>query len=279
MAEQVFDLRVLERRISAVTAVGQVVHAIWALARAQLPLAEQASADAGAYLDWVDEVVTRLAGAPLARTTRDRLYVVLGPERPYCGALPRRVLAQVPADGFIGFVGSRLVESAMRRPGLVARTLFTLPGAVSHDEHDEIAHRIAEAVLFHATRSHVELLYPRGGGSTLCTVVLLAGEREPVRRAPETWSPLPDVLAQAVKESIASRLAVGVAEALLAEVRARIIAAEMARGACDRKLDELREAWRIARQEQITNELIEVVAGRQAALGLTTVRAGGGGAR
>ncbi len=275
MAEQVFDLRVLERRMSAVTAVGQVVHAIWALARAQLPLVEQASADASAYLDWVDEVVARLAGAPLPRTTRNRLYVILGPERPYCGALSRRVLAQLPADGSVGLVGSRLVESAMRRPGLVSRTLFTLPGAVSHDEHDEIAHRIAEAVLFHASQSHVELLYPRGGGSTLRTVVLLAGEREPVRQAPETWSPLREVLAQAVKESVASRLAVGVAEALRAEVRARIMAAEMAHGACDRKLDELREAWRIARQEQITNELIEVVAGRQAALGLGATRGGG----
>lgn len=274
MAEQDFDLGVVERRIAAVAAVGQVVHAIWALARAQLPLAERASADASAYLDWVDEVVERLAGAPVPWTAGRRLHVVLGPERAYAGALPRRVLAQIPDDGLLGLVGSRLIESAMRRPELESRILFTLPGAVSHDEHDEIAHRIAEAVLFHAGHSHVELLYPRGGGSTLHRVVLLAGERAPVGRAPETWSPLPEVLAYAVRESIASRLAVGVAEALRAEVRARIIAAETARGACDRRLDELHQTWRIARQEQITNELLEVVSGRQAALGLAAAKAG-----
>ncbi len=266
MTDQVFDPRVLERRISAVTAVGQVVHAIWALARAQLPLAEQASAQASAYLDWVDEIVERLAGAPLPEHSRSRLYVVLGPERAYCGSLPRRVLAQVPAAGYLGIVGSRLIESVSRRPELIARTLFNLPGAVTHDEHDAIAHRIAEAVLLHGGGSHVELYYPRSGGSTLHRVVLLAGEREPVRSPPETWSPLQAVLGEAVREAIASRLAVGVAESLRAEVHFRILAAEKARGASDRKLAELQQAWRVARQEQITNELLEVVAGRQAAL-------------
>lgn len=274
MEERNFDLRVVERRIGAVTAVGQVVHAIWALARAQLPLAERASADATAYLDWVDEIVERLAGAPVPRPTQHTVHVVLGPERAYAGALPRRVLAQIPDDGFVGLVGSRLIESAMQRAELEPRILFTLPGAVSHDEHDEIARRIAEAVLFNASQSHVELHYPRGGGSTLHRVVLLAGQREPVGRAPETWSPLPGVLAFAVRESIASRLAVGVAEAFRTEVRARIVAAEMAHGACDRRLAELHQAWRIARQEQITNELIEVVSGRQAALALVQTKTG-----
>ncbi len=265
MLAEAADLRVIERRIGATSEVRKVVHAIWALARAQLPLVEQAVGEASAYLDWVDQVVDRIAGAPQpSREKTKTLYVVLGPERPYCGGLPRQILEQLPSEGQLGLVGQRLSEMAELDASIRARTSFRLAGAVAHDEAEEVARRVATAVLEHAGGADVEVLHPRSGSSKLHAAVLLGGTRKPVPNPPDTFSPLEVILDAAVVEAITGRLAVGALEALFAEVRARIAAADSARRACDDKLEELGRALRVVRQEQTTSEMLEVVAGRQA---------------
>jgi len=263
------DLVDIEHRIGAVSAVRQVIHAIWALARAQLPLVEEAVAEASIYLDQVDDVVAVLAGPPRPRAepAQAALSVILGPERPYCGSLPRQILAQVPKTGRVGLAGERLWELASGDAELSARVVFHLPGAVTHEDPEEVSRNLAEAVLAHAGQAEVDLLYPREGGHQLTCVRLLTGPREPIAYPPETLSPLEDVLREAVIASITGRLAVGTAEALRSEVRARSAAAEAAKRASDERLEELRKGLAVARQEQITGELLEVVAGRQAAMG------------
>lgn len=264
------DLAVIERRIAAVSAVRQVIHAIWALARAQLPLVEEAVAEASVYLDCVDEVVAALAGAPRPRPDAagraGALLVVLGPERSYCGALPRQILAQLPPEARLGLAGARLWEVAEQDARIAARVAFHVPGAVTHEEHEDIARAVADAVLRHAGGADVELLYPRDGGSALGRVTLLGGPRAPAPYPPETFSPIEVVLRAAVIEAITGRLAVGAAEALRSEVRARAAAAEAARRASDERLEQLRRAWTAARQDQITGEILEVVAGRLASV-------------
>jgi len=265
--EELRDLSAIERRLTAITSVRQVVNAIWALARAQLPLVERARADAATWLAWVDEVVARLAGPSPARRALPVFRVVLGPERPWCGSLHRQLLDQVPGDGPLGLVGQRLSDALLERPGLAARVRFELPGAVTPEDAEPTARRVAEAALEHAKGHTVELWAPRGREAKLVPVVLLGGERAPVALPPETLTPLPQVLAAAVQASAASWLTVGLVEALYAEVRARAAAAEAARTACDRQLEAVTQAWRVARQEAITSELLELLAGRQAALG------------
>lgn len=260
------DLHDLERRIDAVGAVHHVVQAIWALARAQLPRVEEAAAEASTYLDWVNQIVDRLAGAPRSGPARGWLCVLMGPERPFCGALARQILLQAPKEGALGLVGSRLAELAALDPALTARIRFSLPGAVSHEEHEAVGQAVAEAVLRHGAGMQVEVLHPRGGGTMLHRVVLLSGEREPAWNPPETYSAYAEVLGAAVAEAVAGRLAIGAIEALRSEVRARVLAADAARRACEARLEELNQDWRVARQDQITNELIEVIAGRAAAL-------------
>lgn len=260
------DLRDLERRIDAVSAVSRVVQAVWALARAQLPLVERAAAEASTYLDWINQIVDRLAGAPRPGPARGWLWVVMGPERPFCGALARQLLSQVPKEGALGLVGTRLAELAALDPALSGRIRFTLPGAASHEEHEAVGEAVAAAVLKHGAGLRVEVLYPRGGGTVLHRVVLLSGEREPAWCPPMTYSAYGEVLGAAVAEAVAGRLAIGAIEALWSEVRARVLSADAARRACEVRIEELTQGWRVARQEQITNELIEVVAGRAATL-------------
>lgn len=260
------DLQDLERRIEAVGAVHHVVQAIWALSRAQLPRIEEAAAEASTYLDWVNQIVDRLAGAARPGSARGWLCVVMGPERPFCGALAHQILLQAPKEGALGLVGNRLAELAALDPALTKRIRFSLPGAVSHEEHETVGQAVAEAVLRHGTGLQVEVLYPRGGGTTLHRVVLLSGEREPAWNPPETYSAYAEVLGAAVAEAVAGRLAIGAIEALWSEVRARVLAADAARRACEMRIEALNQDWRVARQDQITNELIEVVAARAAAL-------------
>jgi hypothetical protein len=235
------------------------------LARAQLPLVEAAAQEATAYLDWADSIVERLAGAPLPAHPKALLVVVLGPERPYCGALPRQIADAIPDSGELGLVGQRLCEAALADPLIARRVRFQLPGATTHDEHEEVGRQVALAVLEHHADRQVELVYPRRDARSLERRVLLAGTRAAALAPPDTYAPLVEVLDRAVTEALSGRLAVGVVEALHAEVLARIAAADRARGACDRKLEELGLAWRVARQERITNELLEAVAGAQAA--------------
>lgn len=259
------DAAALERRMNAVGAVRQVVNAIWALARAQLPLVESAAAEVVAYLEQVDAVVARLAGPrqpppPSART----LLVVLGPERPWCGSLPREVLAQLPAHAELGLVGRRLQEVAADDAEVMARVRFSLPGAQSPDDAPAVAWAIAEELLAHLEVAHVEVLHPVDGGSRLVSTVLLGGQRARSYTAPSTLSPWGEVLRAAVFEAVTSRLTVAAVAALRSEVRARMAAAEQARTAADKKLEQLQHEWRDARQEAITTELVELVAGRAA---------------
>lgn len=262
------DLSGLERRIGAVGAVRQVVDAIWALGRAQLPRVEAASAEVVAYLEEVETVVARLAAPPRPPAPQARsLAVVMGPERAWCGSLPRELLSQAPTHAELGLVGHRLLELAAEDPALEQRVRFALPGAVAPEDAPHVARAVAEKLLGQLDAADVELLHPVRGGRVLTRAVLLGGPRARRYDAPPTLSPWEDVLRAAVFEAVTSRLAVGAVEALRSEVVARVAAADQARTAAERELDGLQQAWRVARQEQITSELVELVAGRAALLG------------
>jgi F0F1-type ATP synthase gamma subunit len=255
----------IERRIVAVRAVRQVVHALWALSRAQLPLAEAAAAEAGHYLDWIDALVSRLVGAPRAPDGAASLHVVLGPERAFSGPLAKNIVARLPAQGRLGLVGTRLCELARRESRVRGRVVFELPGAASHDDHQRVALDVAEQVLRAAAGRAVLVHHPSGPAADLVTRWLLAASREAAATPPETFTPLPQVIAHALFEGTSGRLAVAAAETLKCEVIARIEATEKAKSACEHKLERLEQQLRTVRKEEITNELLEVVAGSEAA--------------
>ncbi len=262
MVEGIQDLAHLERSIDAIASVGKVMKAVWALARAQQPMVDAAAAEATAYLDAVDALVDRLAGAPAPVEAReDVLWVLVGPERAFCGPLARLLLEQVPSTGTVGLVGARLIEVAEQDPELEGRLAFQLPGATTPEDLGARSEELATAIL-DAQPGTVVVLAPEDGTTRLHQTVLLSGRREPAGEPPETFSPVREVLEAAVVEAVAGRLAVALAEALRAEVRARLEAAEAARLACDRQTDELRHRWRSLRQSAITQELVELTSGR-----------------
>ena len=263
MAELPSDIARLQTRLSAVRAANGIVHAIWALSRAQLTQIEAIWVDASTYLDWVDEVVARLAGPPAPAPTARSLYVVLGPERAFCAGLPQEIARCLPRQVALGVSGQRLAETLSSRPELAQRIVFELPGPSSADDIEDACEQLAQAVLSYGRDRHVVLGYPRAGVPGLCSATLLSGPRPlgPAQNL-DTFSPPGELLEAAVSESVTARLRVGLTEALRSEIRTRAAAAESARHAAQRQLDELDAALRVFAQEQITNELVELYAGR-----------------
>lgn len=264
MAEVPHDLTRVEQKLGSVSAVQQVMRAVWALARAQQPQVEAAAAEASAYLDVAEQIIERLAGKPTEDEAEagEMLTVIVGPERPFCGPLARMIVDQLPTDGQIGLAGHRLHEAVAQDPELDARVVFRVPAASTPDEIGARADQLAAAIL-EAAPSTVVVLHPDRGGPELHRSILLAGSREPVEEPPETFLPAKHVLEAAILEAVAGRLAVALVEALRAEVRARLVASEAARSACDRNIAELTQHWRALRQSAITEELIELTSGRR----------------
>jgi F-type H+-transporting ATPase subunit gamma len=260
--DELRDLAQLESRITSVQAIEQVMRAVWALARAQHPQALEAVSSAGEHLAWVEEVVDRLAGPPQPAPEQATLWVVLGPERSFCGSLARQVLEAIPEGGALGLVGRRLVDMAATEPGLDARVRFRLPGAAAVGELNAVAQEVARAILANSAGLEVTLLYPTARRPGLARRRVLAGARAPLRAPPETFSPPEVVLEAAVSEVAAGQLVVGLAETLLTEIEARIAASEAARKVCEGQLKELGDRWRVMRQERITEELVELSAAR-----------------
>jgi hypothetical protein len=256
---QALDTRVLERRIDGVRAVRQVLKAVWALARAELARADAAAEEAVFYGEWADDLVDRLL-VPAQGDAPPTFRVIIGPERPFAGALPRLYIDHLHAPGPLGIVGRRLDEVAREIAEVRSRVRFLLPGATSPGDAEECAARIAAAVLAHGADERVSLVHPFGARGTLVTRALLSGTRSVRSDPPEILSPLPEVVDAALRAMVTGRLAVALLETLRAEVHARIEMADAARRTCDRRLDELTDAWCVARQTQITSEIVEVVA-------------------
>ncbi|MAC29634.1 MAG: hypothetical protein CMH59_24655, partial [Myxococcales bacterium] len=198
----------------------------------------------------------RLAGPLESRSPASTLVVVLGPERPLCGALPRRLArAAREVSGRLVLVGRRFAEAYEAVPG-GPEPERVLGGPSSAGELDEASRRLA-AVILEADAEEVELRHPIPGGAVHRSV-LLGGLRAARRDPPETFSPVDVVLADAVREATTARLRVALAEALRVELAARLTAAQAARRAVEDKEEELRSAWRVARHERITTEILEL---------------------
>lgn len=256
----------LEARLTGVRAVREVVQAIWALSRAQLPRADEAVAEGSVYLDWVDGVVERLAGKPILDENTPRLVLVLGPERPFASALVHELVSVVrrlrrEAIGVvrIAAIGTRFFE-ALDAERNAPDLLFHLPGPSSVVEIGSVATAVATEVAQHAPGHQVELWHPSTGG-VRHSVVLGAVRASLESAAPESYSNPETILADALRESIRGRFHVAIAESLRAEIHARVLASDRARRAADSRGDELEQALRIMNQEHITSELCDLYAG------------------
>jgi F-type H+-transporting ATPase subunit gamma len=216
-----------------------------------------------------------LAGGPGGR----RALLVLGAEHGFVGALNEKVVEAAIGEAGKGstvfLAGSRLARVARDR-GLASESRLRLATTVTGLERT--ARALTDLVATGLSRGElasVVVLGPRRHGSTdweiareaifplAPPVAAAATPRDP----PLHYLPPRVLVVRLLGEFLFSRIAGAVAEAFLCEQAARVRAMTATCKNLDDKRAELERAERLARQELITSELLEVVAGAEAIAG------------
>ena len=170
----------------------------------------------------------------------------------------------------VGSRGRNLIEERGLRPDW-ASDMATHAGTVT-----DTARRIADVLYYRFERGSVaavEIVYfsHQGGGrralerQSLLPVDL--GRFQPPRGAfpPLTNLPPQALVGGLIGEYVFAQLAHAAMESFASENRARLAAMQSARDKLDQRLAELRSVERSLRQEEITNELLEIMTGTEAA--------------
>ena len=287
----------IERHVASMEELQRIVGAMRAIAsmrmqeafRALVSVREYGSAIAEAVHDALaitDEAARRCGAddsgqpppakpAPAPRSAR-RALVLFASEHGFVGGFNQRLIETIEADlgatDLLMIVGSRGASFAAERGHAVtsvhplATRIAGIPETVRLLEdallpritRDEIAR--AE-VVFSCCRRGGEIAIERRGLFPL----QLAHERAPRRGlVPLHDLPAAALLEQLTAEYILALLTEAATEALAAENAARFAAMESARDNVGRKLEALRLDVSCARQEEVTTELLDLIAGEQA---------------
>lgn len=195
-----------------------------------------------------------------------------------------------PEHGFVGAFAEKLVDAALAAPPGCALWVAGSRGAVLLEERGRppswstamatntdavtaTARRIAEALYLAAADGRlgrVELLYGRTNAGAPPELVRrpllpLGLPRDGARTVPPLINMPPrDLIARLVDEYVFALLADAAMESFAAENAARLSTMMTARHNIETTLDELTATARHLRQEQVTNELIELVSGAEA---------------
>ena len=280
-------LAVLQARIASIVGLTEVVSAMRSLAAIRMQQAGEALAGTRAF---ADAVTSALAGAlALGRPPDEpapRLGALAGPpagllvfcgEHGFVGGLNEVLLARAQAaaaGAAVLMIGSRGLSLAAERGLPVAWSL----AMTSHrDGVVTVARRIAdELTRRYAAREmgRLEMMFARageGGRWTIETRSLLPLDWARLAPPPGAQPPLTDLapallIERLAEEYLFAELTRGAMEALAGENAARFAATSAARENIDRKLEDLRAEEHHLRQEEITTELLDLVAGSEVLL-------------
>jgi F-type H+-transporting ATPase subunit gamma len=264
----------LRERIAGITGLRGVVGAMRALAAAQLRRGEEGLASIRAYADIVrGALADALAMAAAdARVTApepvDRqVAVVFGAEHGFTGAFHAAVLDAAATTAAAGaelwIAGARAAAAAAERRLEPARVL---PTATHWGGLERAAAEIAEALAGLAAgdrRVSISLIHALHGGGVATSTVLPLDPAELERRGPLplSYTGGAAMLERLSGEYLVAQIARAAIESFTAENHARLLTMDAAYRNIERKLDELERAERQRRQDEITEELLEIVAG------------------
>jgi F-type H+-transporting ATPase subunit gamma len=277
----------LRARIYTAGELREIASTMRVLSETRLRQAQRSVGSAEAYADEVQHALERAlalvgdgtqapadGGAPAPRRAA---LVVLGSEHGFVGGLNERVAAaglsaRDAAPGALVLVGGSRFARTAHEHGLdgeaqapLAATLGAI-GRTARALTDLVADGLARGEL-----ATVTVVSARRRGATEWQVGsdVVFPVAPPARGGPAVSRLLhhlpPRVLvARLVLEHVFARITAAVAEAFACEQAARVRALDATRRSLDGQLDELRQRERVARQEQVTSELLEVVAGAAA---------------
>jgi len=259
----------LQRRLQGLTQIGEVVGALNAIASGQAAAARTALAALVAHAQMLMQATDRLRvelAPPLPQINGPGLLLVIGAAQGFSGAYPARIaeaaLTARREDMGLLVLGGR-TEIALREHGLAPLWSEDLPG------HPEailpLASRVTDALMALGST------YP---GPIIAIVGAAHPEQPPETRrlfppdlpAPGSVSGLPllltlpptDLLQGLLQEALFAAVALALLQGVTAEATARLDAMARARNHLSERRQEVERAYLQARQEQITNEMIEL---------------------
>lgn len=258
----------IQNRLSGLDEIGQVVGALRAIASGQANAAQAALTAIRRYCATVDGALALALSAAPQAAKGPGLILVIGAAQGFSGAYPERIVAALHAawQPDIGILV------------LGARTLSTLSGAIAQAVlwSDELPAHI-EQIPALASRTTDALMALAGAHSG--PILLVAGRDRPGQPAeasplwppalahrealpPLTTLPAADLAAALLTEALFARITLALTEAYRAENQARFEAMARAQSNLREKRREVQVLYQQARQEQMTNEMIELATGR-----------------
>ncbi len=274
----------IEAHLASMGELSQVVSAMRSLAATRVRQAQEALAGIRRYEGVVGAAIARAAalapagdgGAPPAPEGGGRVVLLLGSEHGFVGAFNERLVESLgQTEGLaLHVVGARcaLVASehgyeVVRRSAMASHPVGVLEVArgLAADLYRRIEAGDVRAVDVVYTRS------VRGGSSIIERAALFPLDLAPFAPAVPPPAPLHhlpsrQLIERLVAELVLAELTRAAMESLASENAARLRAMEAAKDNVEHKLEGLRRTERVLRQEAITSELLEVVAGAQALL-------------
>lgn len=276
----------IERHIASMEELQRIVGAMRAIASMRMQEAMHALASVREYgralaegihaaLGIASEDTRETARAP-ARRSGSRAILLFASEHGFVGGFNQRLLETAEADlaatDALMIVGSRgsAFASERGRPAVWGQPLATRLAGVP-----ETVRLLEEALLPRITRGEIvraEVIFSRYRRNGELAVerrrlfpLALTAARGPRRGlAPLHDLPMPELLEKLTTEYMLAQLTEAATEALAAENAARFAAMESARDNVGRKLEALRLDASRARQDEVTTELLDLIAGEQA---------------
>jgi F-type H+-transporting ATPase subunit gamma len=271
VAEKLTDLRV---RLDNIRQLRELVGAMRSLAAARV---HQAEATLPAARDYAGVTAAALGDAlallPESRATASgagkRTVVALCAEHGFVGNFSRHVLATLakPSSGALFIVGSN-GNALARERGLAvtwSRAMATQLGAIeatAHDVVEEVYRRVAAGAI-----DAVDVVFTTRAGIARRT--LLPVDRDAVPRPTRPWPvvthlPSERLVARVIEEYTFAEMVHALLESFASENAARLQTMQAARLHVDETLAELELRERRARQDQVTDELLELATGAAA---------------
>jgi len=272
----------IEARIGSFAQLQDVISVMRSLAATRVQQAQDSLPAIRAYSDTIGAAIAKAESyrAPdgnhcvADRFARRGLILFCG-EHGFCGAFNEKLLESVsgsPKGTELYVVGSRGAIMAQERRIAIE---WSTPMATSIGTITTVAHVVAEALYDRFSRggmADVTMVFARYGGHGHFSIereVLLPldlGRFRSYLMRPAPLSNLPSrvLIDRLIGEYFFAQLARGATESFASENAARVALTQSARHAIEGRLEELASQQRQLRQQEITNEILEVISGAEA---------------
>jgi len=289
-------LELLQRRIATTQDLQSIVQTMKTLSSITIRRCENAASAVRAYDETVDyglQIVLRdaeVAGAAIAASKAERKtgpmgLIVAGSDHGLCGRFNEvtvnaalEIIACEPADyialAAIGARTSELLTGAGHAPDVVYATPGSVEGlrASTRDllalaDHWRTERGIGRLRIVHAVQTSDAPARPVSMSLLPVSPAYLhhqANRKWPSRRLPTYSEERNVVLTRLIREHVFVRIFRALAEAQASEHASRLAAMQSAEKGIRDRLAEMNATFRLRRQEQITNEMLDVIAGATA---------------